>query len=150
MAALTKLFGFAQFDFAGTLPLGDGRYLARDGGNEGAESVLVVLTLGAAPAPARRRRRPRQVEPGSEPASLPLTRVTAVRAHTPFASEEAAAHWLDEVTEAEDTSDVLVEEGLELLNRALHAHAVAAADPLGTALTADRAVAVRLGYGEGE
>lgn len=109
-----------------------------------------MLTLGAAPAPARRRRRPRQVEAGSEPASLPLTRVTAVRAHAPFESEEAAARWLDEATEAEDTSDVLVEDGLDLLNRALHAHAVAAADPGGTTLTAERAVAVRLGYGEGE
>jgi hypothetical protein len=150
MPALTKLFGFAQFDFAGTLPLGDGRYLARDSRSDGAESVLVVLTLGASPAPARRRRRPRQAEPGSEPASLPLTRVTAVRAYAPFASEEAAARWLDEALEAEDTSDVLVEEGIDLLNRALHAHAVAAADPRATALNAERAAAVRLGYGEGE
>ncbi len=41
---LSPLFGFVQFDFAGTLPLGDGRYLAT--GDPG-ESVLVVRTLGA-------------------------------------------------------------------------------------------------------
>ncbi|HEX5712301.1 MAG TPA: hypothetical protein VFX85_03190 [Solirubrobacterales bacterium] len=112
--------------------------------------MLVVLTMGAPPAPSRRRRRARQVEAGSEPSSLPLTRVTAIRAHTPFDSEEAAAHWLDGATEAEETADVLVEEGIDLLNRALYARAVAAADPSGAELAAERAVAVRLGYGEGE
>ena len=50
---LSKLFGFAQLDFAGTLPLADGRYLAR---NLDGESVLVLRTLGA-PPPALRRRR---------------------------------------------------------------------------------------------
>jgi hypothetical protein len=73
-----------------------------------------------------------------------------VRAHAPFASEEAAAHWLDGATEAEDTTDVLVAEGLALLNRALHAYAVAAADAHVPVLGAERASAVRLGYGEGE
>jgi hypothetical protein len=76
--------------------------------------------------------------------------VTTVRASDPFSSEEAAARWLDEATEAEDTTDVLVAEGLDLLNRALHAYAVAAADARIPVLTAERAVAVRLGYGEGE
>lgn len=110
----------------------------------------MVKTLGAPPPPARRRRRPRQSDLGAEPSSLPLTRVTAVRAFAPFAAEEAAARWLDEATEAEDTADVLVAEGVELLNRALHAQAVAAADPLGLQLTPERAAAVRIGYGDGE
>lgn len=109
-----------------------------------------MQTLGAPAAPARRRRRPRQLDSADEPAPLPLTRATAVRAYAPFASEESAAHWLDGATEAEDTTDVLVAEGLELLNRALHAYAVAAADARIPVLTAERAVAVRLGYGEGE
>ncbi len=147
---LSKLFGFVQLDFAGSLPLADGRYLARDGGEEGDESVLVVKTLAAPPAPGRRRRRPRRSEPGIEPSPLPLARVTAVRAFAPFASEEQAARWLDEATEAEDTADVLVGEGMALVNRALHVHALAAADPRGLELTPERAVAVRLGYGEGE
>src|SRR6476620_6597312 len=105
---LAKLFGFAQFDFAGPLVLADGRYLARDGAEE---SVLVVKTLGAPAPPARRRRRPRQIESGAELSTLPLTRMTAVRAFAPFESEEDAARWLDEATEAEDTADVLVADG---------------------------------------
>jgi hypothetical protein len=142
---LSKLFGFAQFDFAGTLSLADGRYLARD---EEGESVLVILTLGAPPPPARRRRRPRKSEPKVEP--LPLARVTAIRAFAPFGSEEEAARWLDEAIEAEETTDVLVAEGAALLNRALHAQAAAAAEPRGNELTPEGAVKVRLGYGSGE
>jgi len=142
---VSKLFGFAQFDIAGTLPLADGRYLARD---EEGESVLVVLTLGASPPPPRRRRRPHKAEPEVE--TLPLTRATAIRAFAPFESDESAARWLDEATEAEDTADVLVADGIALLNRALHAQAAAAADPFGHELTPEGAVKVRLGYGSGE
>jgi len=145
---LAKLFGFGQLDFAGPLPLADGRYLARD--DRAGESVLVLKTLGAPPPPAKRRRRPRNAEPGAEPSSLPLTRTTAVRAFAPFGSEEEAGRWLDEATEAEDTADVLVAEGIGLLNRALHIHAVAGADPRGHELTPERAVAVRIGYGDGD
>ncbi len=144
---LSKLFGFAQLDFAGTLPLADGRYLARE---DGTESVLVLLTLGAPAPPGRRRRRPRNAEPEAEPSPLPLTRATAVRAFAPFASEEEGIAWLDEATEVEDTADAIVADGIALLNRALHVNAVAGADPRGIELTAERAVAVRIGYGNGE
>jgi hypothetical protein len=143
---LGKLFGFAQLDFAGTLPLEDGRYLAR---NEEGESVLVVQTLGA-PPPPRRGRRSRRAKPRVELAPLPLARVTAVRAFAPFGSEEEAARWLDEAAEAEDTTDVLVAGGVGLLNRALHALAAASADPHGHELAPEHAAAVRIGYGGGE
>jgi hypothetical protein len=130
--------------------LADGRYLSRDGDRDGAESVLVVLTLAAPPPPARRRRRPRKSEADAELPSLPLTRTTAVRAFAPFESEQEAARWLDAASEAEDTADILVADGIDLLNRALHAHAVAAADPHSHELTPERAVAVRIGYGDGD
>jgi hypothetical protein len=109
-----------------------------------------VRTLGAPAPPARRRRRARRAEPGAEPPPLPLTRATAVRAFAPFESVEGAVRWLDEATEAADTADVLVADGIGLLNRALHVHAVAGADPHGHELTVERAVAVRVGYGDGE
>jgi len=142
---LSKLFGFTQFDFAGTLPLADGRYLSRD---EEGESVLVLLTLGAPPPPPRRRRRARKAEPEVE--TLPLARATAIRAFAPFASEAEGERWLDEATEVEDTADVLVADAIALLNRALHAQAASAAEPRGQELTPERAVKVRLGYGSGE
>lgn len=110
----------------------------------------MVQTLGAPPPPARRRKRPRQADSDAEPGPLPLSRATAIRAFAPFADAEAAEAWLDAATDAEDTADVLVAEGISLLNRALHAQAVAAADPHAHELTPERAVAVRIGFGSGE
>jgi hypothetical protein len=140
-----------QFEFAGALPLADGRYLARSPDAEEQESVLVLLGIGAPQAPARRRRRAREVEAAAEPRPLTLTRVTAIRAFAPFEDPAAAARWLDEACEAEDTVEVLVAEGLALLNRALYAQAVATADPSSQGeLSAERAERVMLGFGSGE
>lgn len=132
------------------MPLADGRYLSRANGPDGEESVLVLQRVGA-PAAGRRRRRPRRVEAGDEPATVTLTRATAIRAFAPLADEAEAARWLDEACEAEDTVDVLVDEGLALLNRALHAQAVAAASPRANSeLGAETAERTLVGYGSGE
>ncbi len=115
---------------------------------EAAESVLVVQKVGAPPA-ARRRRKPRKPEPNPSP--LTLTRVTAIRAFARFEGEEEAARWLGEAVEAEDTVAVLVDEALELLNRALHAQALASADPHSRqSLAAEAAERVLIGFGSGE
>jgi hypothetical protein len=133
------------------LPLADGRYLARANGPEGEESVLVLKRVGAPVSASRRRRRPRRVEADDGPAALTLTRATAIRAFAPLADEVEAARWLDEACEAEDTVDVLVDEGLALLNRALHAQAVAAASPRANSeLGAETATRILVGYGSGE
>jgi hypothetical protein len=80
-----------------------------------------------------------------------LSRATAIRAFAPFAGEEEAARWLDEVCEAEDTIDVLAAEAIALLNRALHAQAVSSADSRArTELSPDGAERVLIGYGSGE
>jgi hypothetical protein len=76
--------------------------------------------------------------------------VTAVRAFEPFAGDVEAARWLDAATEAEDTIDVLVDEGAALLNRALHAIAAASGDPYMHPRSPESAVAVRIGYGSGQ
>ena len=139
-----------QFDFPGALSVPDGRYLVRGGnGGEQGQRVLVIETDGA-PPPPRRRRRIRQVEPGEAPAPLPLTRVTAVRAHEPFDSGEDAYRWLEQTIAAEELIDAAVEDAVTLLNRALHTQAIASADPLGAELGVDRAAAVRIGCGSGK
>jgi hypothetical protein len=136
-----------QFEFPGMLGLADGRHLARD---ETGERVLVVETLGAPPPPRRRRRQPKEADPDADPASLPLTRVTIVRAHEPFESDEEARSWLAETVADDDSIDAAVTEALSLLNQALHAHAVASADPLGAEVSAERAATVRIGHGSGK
>ncbi len=136
-----------QFEFPGALGVPDGRYLARE---EDGERVLVVETAGAPPPPRRRRRRPKDSALGDEPASLPLTRVTAVRAQEPFGSAADAGAWLEGTIASEDATDAAVGAGIALLNRALHANAVASADPLGAELGAERASVVRIGHGSGK
>jgi hypothetical protein len=109
------------------------------------EAVLVLATLGA---PERRllgARRPRQIE-GAEPAPVPTSRATVVRPH-PFDSEEEAADWL-EARRRDPGSDV--EAALRVLNRALRAQRAAAADPYVADVSAERALAVRVGYGLGD
>jgi hypothetical protein len=146
---LSPFFGFAQFDFAGTLPLADGRYLARREDGDG-ESVLVLQTLAAPPRPSRRRRKPRDAEAAPTPPEVPVSRATAIRAFDPFDEPEEAAAWLAGATAEETMIDAVVAIGIALVNDALHAQAVAAADPYPAAVVPERAVAVRLGYGSGE
>ncbi len=141
-----KLFGFTQLDFAGTLAVGDGRYVLREGERE---RVLVLATLGAPPPPRRRRRRAKEANAGKDPASLPLTRATLVRAFERFAAAEDALAWVESSVAAEDAVDALIEEAIGVLNQALHAHAVASSDPQPQALTPRLAVAARVGYGSG-
>jgi hypothetical protein len=136
-----------QFEFAGTLAVPDGRYLAR--GDSG-QQVLVVETTGAPPPPRRRRRRPKEAEPAGEPAPLPMSRITAVRAEEPFEETGEADAWLQEALTSEDSIDAVVAEGIALLNRALHAHATASADPLWAELRAENAATVRIGVGSGK
>lgn len=139
-----------QFEFAGALALPDGRYLVRGEGGGERQRVLVVATFGAPPPAARRRRRPKPAPSGEEPAPLPLTRATAVRADEPFATAEEAASWLAAAVASEGAVEALLDDGIGLLNRALHAQAAASADPHGAETRPERAVAVRIGYGSGE
>ncbi len=144
---MTHLFGFTQFDFAGALAVADGRYLVRDGERE---QVLVIETLGAPPPARRRRRRPRDAEIAEPPPELPVARATVVLAFNEFEDEREASTWLQETSAEEAAVDQLVEQGIDELNQALHAHAVASGDPYPQTVTPARAVVVRIGYGSGE
>ncbi|HET6571019.1 MAG TPA: hypothetical protein VFG58_05980 [Solirubrobacterales bacterium] len=109
----------------------------------------MVETVGAPPPPRRRRRKPREADLGAEPAPLPLARATAVRAHEPFDSSEAAERWLSETLAEEETTDAAIAEALALLNRALHANAVASGTP-GRELRSEHAATMRIGHGSGK
>jgi hypothetical protein len=144
---LTRLFGFIQFDFAGSLAVTDGRYLISDGKRE---QVLVIETLGAPPPARRRRKRPRDAEVGEPPAELPVARATLVLAFNEFEDEQAAETWLSQTTASEEATDQLVEQGMDELNQALHTQSVASGDPYPQTVTPARAVAIRIGVGGGD
>jgi hypothetical protein len=109
-----------------------------------------VQTIAAPPRPSRRRRRPRGSKAGAPPAELPLARATAIRAFESYEGAEEAAVWLATATVNEAAIDAALDLGAALLNDALHAQAVAGADPFVATLAPERAVAVRLGYGSGD
>jgi hypothetical protein len=148
--ALSQLFGFAQYEFAGTIGVPDGRYLAREGGEQERQRVLVVETLGAPPPPSRRRRQPRPVEAAEPPEPVPLTRVTAVFAYAPFASEQEAGAWLEGVAAEEERLEAVLAEATLLLNTAVHAGAVTRWDPRQGELGPEQATQVRVGFGSGD
>jgi hypothetical protein len=74
----------------------------------------------------------------------------AIRAFAPFDGPEEAAAWLTAATGSDERLDAVIAAGMALVNDALHAHAVAAADPYVGPLAVERAVGVRVGYGSGE
>jgi hypothetical protein len=108
--------------------------------------VLVLGTLGAAQRRLLRGRRPRRAAP--EPAPVPVARATLV-AVTPFTDRVAADAWLREAGDRA-TAEARIAEAVAVLNRVLHLHRVATADPHVREVDADLALVVRLGYGEGE
>ena len=72
------------------------------------------------------------------------TRATVVEVGEPLRSPEQAAAWLTGAGEPE------LAVGLSVLNRALHAHRLASADPHAHGVRRHDALVARLGYGAGE
>jgi hypothetical protein len=68
----------------------------------------------------------------------------------PFPSAEDAAGWLDGLRTDSDALDGEIDAAVAVLNRALHSHRVATADPYVTEVSQDRALVVRIGYGSGD
>jgi len=139
-----RLFRFVQFEFPYVLGPAAGRYVLRDHADEDALRVLVVGVLGDDPRPRGgrvRRRRARPAAPGPDAAVAPVTRVTVVRGQR--IGVDAARAWVADAA-------ARVEPELAVVNRILHLHRVAAADPSVRPVTVARASAVRVGFGEGE
>jgi hypothetical protein len=104
--------------------------------------IVVLRTLGA---PQRRwlsGRRPKTTEPEPEPAPVTTTSVTII--DTEQVGEAEAGAWLS------GDPDAALEDGLDMLNRVLGAHRVAAADPYLRDVSREGALVARVGYGSGE
>jgi hypothetical protein len=120
----------------------------RGHGDGRTDAVLVLRTLAASERRLLRGRRPRTVE-SAEPEPVPTARATVVRPE-PFASREEADSWLAALRGDGKAIRVEVDAALRVLNRARAAQRAAAGDPYAGDVSADHALACRLGYGSGE
>lgn len=110
-----------------------------------------VLVVQMPVAPQKPRRRPGR-RPGKEaelPAELPLSRVTAVFADRRFGDESEAQTWMRDTAGDEERLAETLAEAAGMLNRALHALAVASGDPYIPERHPAHAIAARIGHGMG-
>ena len=108
------------------------------------EAVLVLGTEGAPP----RQRRGRSVEDAT-PEPVPTSRATVTRPE-PFPSRESASAWLAQLRADEELAEAELAAAVAVLNRALFARRLATADPYLGEVSVQRALVVRVGYGEGD
>ena len=142
-----RRFGFVQWEFAGRLGPDPGRYPVR---RFAGDDVRQIVVIGGYQAPRRTLLpRPRRAKAAKapEPAAVDVTRATVIDA-APMYERDAAEAWLELAAGA--TSDQVVADALAVLNRAVAAHRVAAADPLLADADPARALVARDGYGLGE
>jgi hypothetical protein len=143
--SISRRFRFVQFEFPFVLGPDPGRYLIREHLGEGPRHVLVVRELGA---PERRllprRRRARDAPPLPPPEPVLTTRATLVDTLA-LGGDSAAGTWLRDAD-----LDALAAGAVARLNRVLHAHRIATADPTARKVALAQALVVRVGYGDGE
>jgi hypothetical protein len=149
-----RWFLFTQFEFPWELGPQDGRYLMRAGRHAEPERVIVLGTLGARKRPPSRgqlwsaatrspsRKRPVEPEPEAEPVAT--ARATIVDP-VPVSAERQAKAWLAELDGERE-----IVAAIGVLNRVLHFHRIAAADPHMREVAAEQALVLRAGWGEGE
>jgi hypothetical protein len=141
------LFRFVQVELPWQLGPPDGRYLLRpaDEPDAPASHVIVLATLGAA---ERRRisqlRRQREAPPEPAPTPVATGRATVIDVGAPLPGPAEADAWLAQAGEAD------LDQGLEVLNRALHAYRLVNADPHQQTISRRQALVARVGFGAGE
>jgi hypothetical protein len=150
-----RLFVFLQLEFPWILGPADGRYLMRDELDGEPERVVVIDTLGttrlgtreaAAARPGRLGRRGRAASAPTtpEPAEVASTRATIVDPVSLSAENQARA-WLDGLDVERELLGAAA-----TVNRVLHFHRIASADPYVHEVSPAQAIVLRGGWGEGE
>ena len=149
-----SLFLFVQMEFPWELGPPDGRYLLRAQAGGEAEQVVVLATLAAGRRgpgrgrswPGAVRSRPLAAQPDAAPEpTLVATSRASIIDPVPVSAERQARAWLDDLDPEQAVLDAL-----GVLNRVLHLHRIAAADPYVHELSPEQALAIRAGWGEGE
>jgi hypothetical protein len=154
-----RFFIFVQMEFPWALGPSDGRYLTRLAPDGDPERVVVIGTL----EPSRAKGEPGSVTRRSargvlgrlassaagvaaepDPAPVTRTRVTVIDPIS-LAAEQQARAWLEEL---DHEREVLA--ATAVVNRVVHMHRIAAADPHVHEVSPGQALVIRAGWGEGE
>jgi hypothetical protein len=150
-----RLFIFVQMEFPWVLGPPDGRYLLRGEDDGEPERVVVLDTLAAGRLAGGRERKGARasllrrpsgpvLDPEPEPELVATTRVTVIDPVSLSAENQARA-WLGDL---DGERDVLAT--VATINRVLHSHRIASADPYVHEVSPAQALAIRAGWGEGE
>lgn len=145
MTTSSRRFRFVQLEYPWALGPEPGRYSIREHLGEGPRHILVLRTLGAPPRQALRRgRRARAATPVPSPEPVTTSRATLVDTAA-LGDRRSAERWLQAVD-----PDELAADAVARLNRVLHAHRIAIADPYAREVARGQALVVRIGFGSGE
>jgi hypothetical protein len=167
---VSLLFEFVQFEFTHAIGPPVGRYLVeRDGaaayepsfpapdrrrrivtGETRGVGVADVLVVGVTSAPAhfpRLRRKGHDVQSAAAPDEVPLALVTLVKGTAPLDDDGEAQRRFDAMRSSDEDQQDWVDEGLEVLNRAIRAYRAGAHDPYVLEVARRDARRVRIGYG---
>jgi len=147
---MSELLGCIQLEFARPLGPSEGRYVVTDPalGAEGADvfdvravaaRVLPESGGGSRGALGRRSR--------GEAKTLSLVRYTLIRASRPLSGDAAARAWLARLSADAGARERETQRALAVLNAAIRAYRVAAADPYAIEVSQSDAHAVRFGAG---
>jgi hypothetical protein len=147
-----RLFIFMQMEFPWVLGPADGRYLLRLQTDGEPERVVVLGTLNAAQQGANGHSSLlRRIGAGAggtaaepEPEPVSTSRVTVIDPISLSAEHQARA-WLEDLDREHDVLDAIA-----VINRVLHAHRIASADPYVHEVSPAQALVIRAGWGEGE
>ena len=145
MTTSSRRFRFVQLEYPWALGPEPGRYSIREHLGEGPRHIVVLRTLGAPKRQAlRRSRRARAAPPGPSPEPVTTSRATLVDTAA-LGDRRSAERWLQAVD-----PDELAADAVARLNRVLHAHRIAIADPYAREVARGQALVVRIGFGSGE
>jgi hypothetical protein len=147
-----QLFVFIQLEFPWALGPADGRYLVRRVQDAEPERVVVLGTLEAARAGGqadgsllgRIGRRTPSVPSEPDPAPVTTTRVTTIDPVS-LSAENQARTWLAELDRERE-----INAAVTIVNRVIHSHRIASADPYVHEVSAAQALVIRAGWGAGE
>jgi hypothetical protein len=150
-----QLFVFIQLEFPWALGPSDGRYLLRSPSDGEPERVVVIGSQqagrvadralgGGLRLPRPRRAAPATVATGPEPEPVQTSRVTVIDPIALSAESQARA-WLAELDRERE-----VDAAVAVVNRVIHSHRIAAADPYVHEVSPAQALVIRAGWGEGE